>query len=1562
MLALPRTVLPDDFCLSFDSSLPGMVGMRRGLLAGLCFLSFVGGLASEARAGVTSLLLRGEPGDFIVGEQTLFFTAAEGSFVAYRNPANVVSVRFNTPTFDHFWTLDFVAPHFAPLAVGSYEGATRYPFQDEDQPGLSVGGDGRGCNTSTGRFEIKEIVYGAGDAITAFWAAFEQHCEYAAAAAFGEVRFNADVTVVVTAPPRSTIVRGDTVTFDVTATDAGGRPVALTASDLPAGATFTDHGDNTGTFAWTSGPDQIGGYTITFRGENDQGRTAQAATRIVVNGLTSLALQGEPGSVIGDRQLFYTPADGTFTAHRNFANGVSVSFMAPPGAESWYVDFTAPNDEPLTVGAYESAGPFPFHDPMQPGLGLSGIIFGCITTTTARFDVKEIAYGSDESIIAFWAVFELHCGDAAAFGEIRFNADSVDLTIVKAGSGQGTVSTTGPTIACDDDCVAAYRRGEQVVLAATAGQNSVFLGWTGGGCSGVAPCTVTLSGDTTITATFDDIPFFGVSVVKAGAGAGRVRSDVPGIDCGASCAARYIVDAVVVLTATPDPGFVFAGWSGPCSGTGTCTLQLTGPRLVTATFIRMADLTVTGLSAPGSVRTGQTLAITSTVKNAGSLGVGTFTITFYLSATDGTPGAGVVVGARSVGGLGAGASSTATTSVTIALGFQPGTYFLSALVDHAGIVPEIDEGNNGRTAAGTVSVVLHRPDLTVTALSAPATGRTGQSLLVSNTVKNVGQTAAAAFRITFYMSATDSTPGAGVAVGFRLVGGLGVNASTSAATSVIVPASFEPGAYFVSAIVDRLDAIPEVDGANNGLTAAVTVTIVLHRPDLTMTVVTAPASGRTGRPLAVANTVRNVGQAPAPAFRITFYMSATDSTPGAGVAVGVRLVDGLAAGGSSATTTSIVVPIGFQPGTYFVSAVAKHGGAFFEADSANNGLTAAATVTIAMHRADLVVTALGAPATARTGQPLAVGNTVKNVGQASAGAFRVTFYMSATDSTPGAGTVVGLRTVAGLAPGASAPARTFVTVPVTLEPGTYFLSAVADKKGAIVEVDDTNNGLTAVATVTVVMHRPDLVVTALGAPATARTGQPLVVSNTVKNVGTAYAGAFRITFYMSATDNTPGAGVAVGLRLLDGLAPNTSAPATTTITIPLGFDPGTYFLSAIVDRLDAVVEVDNANNGLTAAATVTVVMYRPDLTMTALGTPATGHLGRPLALTNTVRNVGESAAPGFRITFYMSATDSTPGAGAVIGFRTLTALGVGAGSAVTTVMTIPLGLAPGSYFVSSVADNLAAVAEEDEANNGLTAMITVTPYQSDLTITSLVGPPSGVGVTARALAVAATVKNTGSAPAGAFRVRFYLSSDATLDAADILLGAQAVDGLAVNGTLTTSVRPVIPAATPPGVYFLIAIADEAGTVAELLENNNVRATVGAVAVVPLMVATYPVILTLSTSGCTDPSLDGTSTGPVTLSIPTQNSSAFSGSLAFSETVDGIVVVTTFTLVGTVNTASQLSGSFTVRKVDAALVRLSGDGLFSGTIAGKSLSASLTGAIRIFTGDSCRLTALVTSTP
>jgi len=102
----------------------------------------------------------------------------------------------------------------------------------------------------------------------------------------------------------------------------------------------------------------------------------------------------------------------------------------------------------------------------------------------------------------------------------------------------------------------------------------LFLGLCGISCSAGASTSVQLT------------------VKSAGSGAGTVTSTPAGINCPQSCTASFPKGTAVVLTPSPEAGTTFAGWSGPCTGTGICKLTLETSTAAMPTFeLGMANLT-----------------------------------------------------------------------------------------------------------------------------------------------------------------------------------------------------------------------------------------------------------------------------------------------------------------------------------------------------------------------------------------------------------------------------------------------------------------------------------------------------------------------------------------------------------------------------------------------------------------------------------------------------------------------------------------------------------------------------------------------------------------------------------------------------------------------------------------------------------------------------------------------------------------------------------------------------------------------------------------------------------
>ncbi len=86
------------------------------------------------------------------------------------------------------------------------------------------------------------------------------------------------------------------------------------------------------------------------------------------------------------------------------------------------------------------------------------------------------------------------------------------------------------------------------------------------------------------------------------AGSGTVSSSPAGLACTNSCSGSFDQGSNVVLTAAPSTGYSFSGWSGACSGSGTCTVAMNSANTVTATFAQDS-------SSPGSATYSVSVAV-----------------------------------------------------------------------------------------------------------------------------------------------------------------------------------------------------------------------------------------------------------------------------------------------------------------------------------------------------------------------------------------------------------------------------------------------------------------------------------------------------------------------------------------------------------------------------------------------------------------------------------------------------------------------------------------------------------------------------------------------------------------------------------------------------------------------------------------------------------------------------------------------------------------------------------------------------------------------------------------
>ena len=170
-------------------------------------------------------------------------------------------------------------------------------------------------------------------------------------------------------------------------------------------------------------------------------------------------------------------------------------------------------------------------------------------------------------------------------------ANSIVVTI--NGNGTGEVASSPAGIVCPGDCSEQYGPGQNVMLTATPAAESVFAGWTGGGCAGTTPCMLTTENAAATTATFN-LKKYALTITKGSTGTGTVTSTPAGISCGGTCTFNFDSGTMVALTPNASTGSTFTSWGGACSGSGACNVTMSAARSVTANFtLTTHTLTVT---------------------------------------------------------------------------------------------------------------------------------------------------------------------------------------------------------------------------------------------------------------------------------------------------------------------------------------------------------------------------------------------------------------------------------------------------------------------------------------------------------------------------------------------------------------------------------------------------------------------------------------------------------------------------------------------------------------------------------------------------------------------------------------------------------------------------------------------------------------------------------------------------------------------------------------------------------------------------------------------------------
>ncbi|MBF9141698.1 CARDB domain-containing protein [Hymenobacter properus] len=721
--------------------------------------------------------------------------------------------------------------------------------------------------------------------------------------------------------------------------------------------------------------------------------------------------------------------------------------------------------------------------------------------------------------------------------------------------------------------------------------------------------------------------------------------------------------------------------------------------------------------------------------------------------------------------------------------------------------------------AASIACVTSVPlaDLAVQGASvSPLSTVAGNPVSLSCSIYNIGAGTAASSNVGYYFSTDATLDASDVLLNFSTGYALNPGLSSYRSATATIPAGTAPGNYYILFVGDYQSQVTESNENNN--VAAVNVTVVAPSIDLTIQqAAVSPLTTAVGTPINMNCYIQNTGNAVSPSSSVGFYLSTNATLDASDVLLTSQYGGALTTTYSSARYGTAAIPTGLTPGTYYILFVADYQNQVSETNETNN--VASVAITVAPPGVDLVVQQESLyPYSGAAGSTVQASASIYNQGNVMATSSNMGFYLSTNTTLDASDVLLYTATGSALSANLASYRSGYLTIPAGTAPGTYYILFAADPTNLVSETNETNNVRS--LPFTVLAPTIDLSVSSVYvSPNTVAAGGSANASAYLYNQGNAPASPANLSFYLSTNTTFDASDVLVGNQNTASLAGGNYASIYSNITVPAGTASGTYYLLFVADPTNLVAETNENNN--VAYTTLTVTAPGIDLQVSqAYSSPYLVGVGGSIGMTSYIYNAGTLTSPSSTMGYYLSTNAVLDASDVLLTTVPGAALGANLSSYRTANAIIPASTAPGFYYILFVADPANAVSETNENNNLAFTTIQLTVPFIDLQMTQLYLGSNSMSP-GGTMTVNSSVYNAGNTNSPSSNVGYYLSTNAILDASDVLLTTTTGGVLGSNQYNTSSGTVTIPTGTTAGNYYMLAVADPTNVVSESNENNNV---------------------------------------------------------------------------------------------------------------------------------------------
>ncbi|MCD4736097.1 MAG: hypothetical protein K8R53_08650 [Bacteroidales bacterium] len=871
----------------------------------------------------------------------------------------------------------------------------------------------------------------------------------------------------------------------------------------------------------------------------------------------------------------------------------------------------------------------------------------------------------------------------------------------------------------------------------------------------------------------------------------------------------------------------------------------------TTIIIVNPDLVVTNVIAPEIDTTGEVLSISWSVMNdgIGFINSQNWTDKIFLSSWPVYhPDSVMEVGSLNYTATLAQGNSVNNQKDVLLPDQLSGPYFFYIYTDWLNSVFEHNNENNNVTRSDT-SINILKPDLMVSDITIPEVDSTGQEILISWKVSNLGPGTALerdwSDRIMLSFNSVYD-PNSVVEIATLDYRGLITPGNSLIKQKAVQLPESVPGPYYIYIHTDYSETIFENYQEENNIARSIN-TIEILRADLIVSNMLIPSTVNFGESMLVEWVTKNQGAITIQnsSWIDRIMLSSYNSYHADSVVfLGELSQSGpLPAGGSLQNQLSVTIPNGFS-GQYYTYVFTDFNDVIDENINENNNTGNASLQVTVGPWADLQVMNIELPDTANAGDNLPLEYVVKNNGNKTITGLSWSDKVYISDNPSwNVNDVEFLREFQQsytLEPDSSYGEVSSVNLPVALTSGEYYIYIYTDESNNIIEYTDEGNNILRSNSFYINELPPvDLLVKNVGSPVSANSGETINTIWAVENAGQyitleSWYDAVYLSMdslYDKNSDQLLGEWEHFG-----ALNPGDTYETNQSYDLPNGIQ-GDYYLLVVTDRFEINNDLNLANNfnarvnGVNVKQITQITLTPPpDLLVSAFFAPSQATTGIPETISWTVENIGVGVTiPGnWTDNIYLSGDFTINQGDLLLGSKTRTVpLNVNESYNESIQVTFPNSVS-GNYIVIIKTDFGNGVYEMDENNNTSDSFIILAqPPPADLFVTEIVPPDTAfVGETVN---IQWTVKNIGQNQANGMLIdHVYFSLDPQWDINDMFFGSyQSNVNISPDEELVRNLTAGVGALTP-GDYHVIVRTDILNNIFEDVEDNNSSASFGLI--------------------------------------------------------------------------------------------------------------------------------------